>query len=361
MAPCFVSVYERKIRMLTVEEIENISFRRSGIGGYKIEDVDNFVDGVIDKVKELELSNKELERRIEQLNQKLLKHEERAESVQDAIITAEKTSKKLVKDAALKAETILSSAKQEAEKTVAEADEKALRTVTEADVRAKTLLDSALTHSAASIDENNRIIEQQKQQIIQIQSEVTRFKAALLDAYNNHLKIINSLPEEEEFRQYQEKLDESYPASEPVTPQSVEQDISAEVEEAVEEALKSKTDIRVDYVDTEKVKEITEEIRTNSKAQAELDRENDVFAEDMGQKITEANVKEIFAEENPDSNAEDIIAAASRLSKADEEPKPTSIDELDDGKIFGSSDSGSSGGMKNSRQPIRISEHKKKK
>ena len=48
--------------MLTVEEIENVSFRRAGLGGYKIEDVDNFVDDVIEKVRDLENSSKEFEK-----------------------------------------------------------------------------------------------------------------------------------------------------------------------------------------------------------------------------------------------------------------------------------------------------------
>lgn len=357
--------------MLTVEEIENISFRRAGIGGYKIEDVDNFVDGVIDKVKDLELSNKELERRIDQLNQKLMKHEERAESVQDAIITAEKTAKKLVRDASLEAERILSEAKKQAEKTVADADEKAFRTVTEADVRAKTVLDSALTHSAAGIDENNRVIEYQKQQIIQIQSEVARFREALIDSYKNHLKMINSLPKAEEFKQYQEKMDENYPASTPVTPDTIEIEIKAEVDEAVEQALKEKTEIKVEVVDTKRVKEISDEIRTNIKAQAELENDMDDFAADAGEKITDANVEEMFvggsdktAEEMPDSNAEEILAAASGVRSGENkksEPKPTSIDELGDGIIFSPENSEKDSKEKNNRQPIKLLDHRKKK
>ena len=368
--------------MLTVEEIENISFRRSGIGGYKIEDVDNFVDGVIDKVRDLELANKELERRIEQLNKQLLKHEEQAESIQDAIITAEKTAKTLVRDASLKAETILSEAKQKAEKTVSEADEKAYRTVTESDARAQTILNSALSRSAASIDENNKIIERQKQQIIQIQSEVTKFRDALIDAYKSHIKMINSLPKAEEFKQYQEKLEENYPASEPMTPQAVNEEVQADAEEAAEKARKEKTEIKVEVIDDQKIKEISEEIRTNSKAQAEFKYENEDFAEDIGEKITEANVQEMLAnslaenksekealtgapvEEKPDSNADDILAAASKDLSADDkntEPKPTSIDDLDDGIIFSSSEAEQNFSGKNNRQPIMLVNHKKKK
>ena len=52
--------------MITLEEIENVTFRKAGLGGYKVDDVDNFVDKVIDKVKSLELANKELESRLDE-------------------------------------------------------------------------------------------------------------------------------------------------------------------------------------------------------------------------------------------------------------------------------------------------------
>lgn len=403
--------------MLTLEEIENVSFRRSGLGGYKIEDVDSFVDGVIEKVRHLELANKELETRIEQLNRQLLKHEEQADSVQDAIITAEITAKKLVKDASFKAEKLLSDAKARADAMVAEADEKAYATVAESDTRAQTILNSALSRSASCIDENNRIIEQQKQHIIRIQSEVTRFREALIDSYKNHLKIINSLPKAEEFKQYQTKLEENYPPASPKTPESVEQDIRDEADKAVEEAKKEQRQIRVELVDADRVREISEEIRTNNKAQAELDKDQHkegavsveeavVKAADAGTEpektvlLTDAAAdaepavtvrleesavridepeetvrlydrkdkkslknKEKQAEkkaEKPDSNADEIRAAVSAEHSAGvkpEEQKPTSIDEIDDGIIFSSKEKEEHfREEKNNRQPILFSE-----
>ena len=222
--------------MLTLEEIEKISFRRSGLGGYRIEDVDSFVDGVIEKVKSLELAKRELELRVEQLNTRIQKYEENAQSVQDAIITAEITAKNLVRDATQKAEAVLSEARQKAEQLESESKMNAENALLESQTRAETILNSALSRSASSIDENNRIIEQQKQHIIQIQSEVTRFREALIDSYKSHLKIINSLPKAEEFRQYQEKLEESYPPAYPVTPGSIGEDVIREADEAVEDA-----------------------------------------------------------------------------------------------------------------------------
>lgn len=371
--------------MLTLEEIENISFRRSGLGGYKIEDVDSFVDGVIEKVRDLELANKELELRIEQLNERILKHEENADSVQDAIITAEITAKNLVKDATRKAEAILSNANNEAETLVREAQEKADSTLYESETKAGNILNSALAKSAGGIDENNRIIEQQKQHIIQIQSEVTRFRDALLDSYKNHLKVINSLPKADEFRQYQSKLDENYPISEPVTPLSVEKDIKLEADKSIETAKKEKRQIKVEMVNAEKVKEISEEIRHNSKGKESVKKtENKSSGNDEDIKISsknknkavtdnEKNKKETPSEkakdvidikpdtkksENADSNAEEINAAANSdnsTSLKQDEPKPISIDELSDGVIFSSSEAEKTfKSEKNKRQAIKI-------
>ena len=196
--------------MLTVEEIVNVSFRRAGLSGYKIEDVDDFVDGVIDKVKEMQLTNRELQARVEQLNEKVMRYEQQASSVQEAIITADMAAKRITHDAEIQAEAMLNDAKVKADSMLRDAEEASSQKMLDSELRAQTILDNALSRSASSIDENNRIIEQQKQNIIRIQSEVTRFREALIDSYKNHLRIINSLPKEEEFRQIMKKINETY-------------------------------------------------------------------------------------------------------------------------------------------------------
>lgn len=347
--------------MLTVEEIENISFRRAGFGGYKVDDVDRFVDGVIEKVKQLELSNRELENRIEQLNKQVIKYEEQADSVQDAIITAEKTAKRLVSDAAIRSESMVSEAERKSKAMVAEAEEKSSSMMSEAEIRSQTILNSALIRSASSIDENNRIIEQQKQEIIRIQNEVSRFREALLDAYKNHLKLIDAIPEEEEFKQYQTKLDEKYPKAEPATPESVENAVRDDADKAVGDA-KEKPQIKVDFIDEDKVREISEEVRTNSKAKAAFEKENaygnEQMALDENAVIFENGIYE--QSKNTDSNVDDIMAAV-RSREADmqynDDPKPMSIDEINDGVIFSSAEAEEDfRGEKNSRKPVRAVE-----
>ncbi|MEE3404447.1 MAG: DivIVA domain-containing protein [Acutalibacteraceae bacterium] len=341
--------------MLTMEEIENISFRRSGLGGYKVEDVDTFVDGVIEKVKQLETANKEMQARVDNLTKQVMQYESQADSVQNAIITAEKTAKKLVRDATIEADTILSEARAQAQQTTRQADERAAVQLSASELRAQTILSSALSRSAAGIDENNRIIEQQKQYIIQIQSEVTRFRDALIDSYKEHLRLINSLPKAEEFRQYQ--------TTEPVRPETVEQEVYAEADRAVEEA-QQKTEIQVEMVDTDKIKAISEEIRTNKKAQAALAREQE--NEKPSAVSTNPSLEDTIElpklplsepDDSKDSNLDDIQAVMhqSKPTAAEEEPKPASIDDL----IFGKDRTEEkSVGSKNNRQPIGLAKSK---
>ncbi len=350
--------------MLTLEEIENISFRRAGFGGYKADDVDRFVDSVIEKVKQLELTNRELENRIEQLNKQVLKYEAQADSVQDAIITAEKTAKKLVADASSRSVSMVSDAESRSKAMLADAEERSFNMLSEAETRSQTILNSAMLRSASSIDENNRIIEQQKQNIIRIQSEVTRFRAALIESYKTHIKLINSLPTEEEFRQYQSKLDENYPEEQPATPESVGDELQQDADKAVEDA-KEKTRIRVDVLDEDRVREISEEMRTNAGAQAAIERENSADDDDEQTLLDENAV--VFAEgvyeqsKNTDSNADDIMAAVSAgesFAGADDEPGAMSIDEIDDGVIFSSAEAEEHfRGEKNNRQPVAPSDN----
>ena len=317
--------------MLTVEEIRNVSFRRAGRKGYMTEDVDRFVDGVIGRINELDAANRELRAKADRLAIKNAEYESQAETVRSALITAEKASKQKISEAEAEAERIIADAKKRADAIMIDAEEQSSQRLTESEIRARKILDNALIRSASGVDENNRIIEEQKQSIIQIQSEVSRFKEALIDSYTNHLKLINSLPKAEEFRQYQEKLEETYRPSQPVTSAAVEQELKDETEKDVQQIMEDGPMIKVSVLEPEKVKEIAEEVRTNSKAKEALERDH----------MTEVKVNEA-----PDSNAAEIEAAAnpdaSKAKKSDE-PMPESIDEIGDGLIFGKDGGNESG------------------
>ena len=208
--------------MITLEEIENITFRKSGLGGYKIDEVDHFVDDVVDKVKSLELAQRELELKIENQQAEIKNYKEKEDSVQNALISAQVSAKQIKSEAEKKAqekldeadseaEKTISEAKEEAEKLLAEAKEKAEQINADTDAKVEELMNKALRESSDKIDENNRILEEQKKNIIKLMGEANKFRNHLLKEYKNHLSIINSMSKGEDFKKKQAELDKNYP------------------------------------------------------------------------------------------------------------------------------------------------------
>lgn len=302
--------------MLTLEEIENISFRRNGLGGYRTDDVDTFVDGVILKVKELQSANKELEGRIEQLNSQIKLFNERQESIQDAIITAEMTSKSLVRDATHKAEVLVTDATTKADNIVKEATEKAENLLSEANKKADTVVNNAVSQSAKKVDENNRILENQKKLITQIQNEVSRFKDALIQSYTSHLKIIDSLPKADEFKAYQNKLDEYYPTSSNTAESKKTENEKAEKKaDKVQEKKTSENDEKENPVDINNsvIEEKEEVIFSSSKNEKEYkaEKNNHHEAED------DSEVAELPEINTSGNRREPIMIVESSVKKSD--------------------------------------------
>lgn len=252
--------------MLTLKEIENVSFRKSGLGGYKTDDVDTFVDGVIEKVRDLELQNKEMAERVNSLNQEIQTYKEREESVQNAIITAEMASRKVTEEAQEKAdllekesreksETMLAEAEEKSKKLLAEAQEKADHINEEINQKADKMMNDALKESSGKIEENNQMIEQQKQMIIQLKEESAKFKESLLEQYKNHIKLIGSLPKSNDAARSRKELDEKYPESVPNQPIEIETVSIEEVSEEVIEETEVKPMTFEDIAEKEEPKE----------------------------------------------------------------------------------------------------------
>lgn len=212
--------------MITLEEMENISFRKSGFSGYKCDDVDDFVEKVVQKVKSLERANRELESRLEQQNSEITKCKEKAESVQNALITAEMTAKQIVMEATRKSDEQLSEAKEKAETLVRDAQERAEKIDQEANAKIEELINKTLRESSYQIEENNAIIEAQKENLIRIMSETNKFRNYLIQSYKDHLKIINDMTKPEDIERRKGELDAAYPemhGNQPIEYQSVAQ------------------------------------------------------------------------------------------------------------------------------------------
>lgn len=355
--------------MLTVEDIQNITFRKAGLGGgYKVDDVDEFVDKVVETVKALELDKRELKSRVEAQDKEIVKFKENEESVQRALISAEKTAKQIVMEATMKsdeqlsgskedaekavrdakaeADKILTEAKEKAEKLEREAQERADRKNAETDAKVDELLNKALEESAAKIEENNLILEAQKKNIIRLMGEANKFRNSLVQAYKEHLKVINSMSKAEDYRKQQQEMEEKYPPMHGNTPVVREIAPAAEATvptpeekpddkiETAEEIAPAQDEIKEEEItsaevitDEVKTEAPAEEAKTEQPAEEEQPSEEGVVFFAGGKEQKEESVKE-----EPENNRQPIVFEMSRpetvsgMLKVDEPTAPVSAD-----------------------------------
>ncbi len=96
--------------MLTPQQIDQISFGRATFGGYDMEDVDEFLTPLTEDYVTLYKENALLKSKMRVLVGKLEEYRKNEASMKDAIVNAQKTCDKMVRDAEIKAAQMLSSA-----------------------------------------------------------------------------------------------------------------------------------------------------------------------------------------------------------------------------------------------------------
>nr|MDE7389393.1 DivIVA domain-containing protein [Lachnospiraceae bacterium] len=189
--------------MLTVDEVKNVSFRKANIGGYRCDEVDNFIDDVVLTIEELKSEKFELVAKMEILANKIEEYRQEEESVHNALVSAQKLSNQKIKEAENEAEKILSAAKKQADNIIADA--------------------------------NERIIKQ-KELIIRIEQEAADVRKKLTDAYELQISALTVLPDQLDVDTTLEDLGERYPTQTYSDEESDEEEEFTSIEAAVEAA-----------------------------------------------------------------------------------------------------------------------------
>ena len=124
--------------MLTLKQINEISFRKSSFSGYRPEDVDEFIDEVSEsyaallkenqaykaKASELVAKNAEMREKLVVLAEKVESYRDDEDGIKNALLSAQKLGAASIKEAKKKADVILSDATAKAEDILEEAKNK---------------------------------------------------------------------------------------------------------------------------------------------------------------------------------------------------------------------------------------------
>ncbi|ADZ83991.1 DivIVA domain-containing protein [Cellulosilyticum lentocellum] len=115
--------------MLSPVDIQNKEFRKSKIGGYHIEEVNDFLDEILKSYQEVINENYALKDKINALNESVQYYRTMESTIQNVLVLADKTAQDTKGAAYEKAEEIKKEAEQRAEKMTSLAEERVARIV----------------------------------------------------------------------------------------------------------------------------------------------------------------------------------------------------------------------------------------
>ena len=198
--------------MLTVKEINEVSFGKAGFSGYKPEDVDRFIDEVAEAFQELEnerddalnrlrglteentaltSKNTELQEKLSVLAQRIEAYRAEEDSIKNAIISAQKLAKQ----------------------SIQEAQDKAKAIVEEAETHAKQIVENAKMDNYKVVQSYAAQTEGKREELEEMKRQVSAFRTSLMEMYKKHLECIDHIPS---FRQKERVETPSMPEPEPV-------------------------------------------------------------------------------------------------------------------------------------------------
>ena len=115
--------------MLSVVDIQNKEFKKNKIGGYNIEEVDDYLEQIIKSYQEILNENYALKDKINVLNESVQYYRTMESTIQNVLILADKTAQDTKAAAYEKAEQIKKEADERAEKITSLAEERVSRII----------------------------------------------------------------------------------------------------------------------------------------------------------------------------------------------------------------------------------------
>ncbi len=165
--------------MFTPADLEEISFERSVVGGYKMNEVEDFVNKISSEYVALYKENEDLKKKLKIVVDKVESYRNKESLISEALLSAQ--SERSV--ATVEATKIINDAKAEAEKIIAESTLEAEKRI----VLARENADNEI----ARIDDE---VSAQRKHLDAVKKEVSDFKQRIQDLYKNHLTNIMAIP-----------------------------------------------------------------------------------------------------------------------------------------------------------------------
>ena len=179
--------------MLSVKEINEVSFGKAGFSGYKPEDVDNFIDEVAASFQQLEAERNNALKHAQELTVQNSELSAKNAEIQEKLaILAKKVESYREDEDGIK--DVLLSAQRLAKDSVQEAKDKAALILQDAQDAAKKIMESTKEEAEKAARQYALQTEEKKEELEEMKRQVSAFRASLLEMYKKHLECINHIP-----------------------------------------------------------------------------------------------------------------------------------------------------------------------
>ncbi len=165
--------------MFTPADLEEISFERAVMGGYKLNEVEDFVNKISSEYVSLYKENEELKKKLKIVVDKIESYRTKESLISEALLSAQSEKNA----AAIEAARVVDEAKAEAERIVAES-------VVEAEKQQLLARENADREIAAIRAE----VEGEQKHLEAVKTEVSDFKQRIQELYKSHLTNILAIP-----------------------------------------------------------------------------------------------------------------------------------------------------------------------
>ena len=240
--------------MLTIEDVKQVSFRRAGIGGYKPEDVDAFIDQVLITMEQLKKEKSDLVKKMDILATRVEEYRADEDAVRNAMLASQRVADSTIKSAKAKAAQIIEESENVAK---------------------------------AKLYDLNLQIKEQKKQYALLLSECNKLREELITVCNKHIISAKELPSKTKVEIIEKQIEEKFP-----TDNSDEVERADEVMRApkVQESVNNETEPE-NAVIAEEVQATVSEKNNNEDYTAEENSENQDVSEFFS---TEVNLIDDF-------------------------------------------------------------------
>lgn len=153
--------------MLSVVDIQNKEFKRNKIGGYNIDEVNEYLEQIIKSYQQLLNENYDLQNQVDNLNKSVKYYHTMESTIQNVLVLADKTAQDTKAAAYDKAEQIKKEADRHAEQMTALAEERVAQIVDEGRKEAYELAQKVEETKSQFINYKNQF-----KQLLQMQMEV---------------------------------------------------------------------------------------------------------------------------------------------------------------------------------------------